>query len=150
MSKVKDVDRGYKDLLERAKMHGVIKVGILTADADKAYDDAVTVLQVAMWNEFGTEHIPERSFLRAWFDENESKCREAVKRMASSVLAGKYKPEQALQLVAQRFVGEIQKRMAQGVPPPNAASTIARKGSDKPLIDTGQLRSSISYVVEPK
>lgn len=34
--------------------------------------------------------------------------------------------------------------------PPNAESTIARKGSDRPMIDTGQLRNSISYIVEEK
>jgi hypothetical protein len=32
--------------------------------------------------------------------------------------------------------------------PPNSAATIARKGSDKPLIDTGQLRRAMDYVVE--
>lgn len=31
--------------------------------------------------------------------------------------------------------------------PPNAPSTIKRKGSDRPLIDTGALRQSITYVV---
>jgi hypothetical protein len=34
--------------------------------------------------------------------------------------------------------------------PPNAPSTIARKGSDRPLIDTGQLRRAITYVVTTK
>jgi hypothetical protein len=33
---------------------------------------------------------------------------------------------------------------------PNAPSTIKRKGSDKPLIDKGDLRKSITYVVETK
>jgi hypothetical protein len=31
--------------------------------------------------------------------------------------------------------------------PPNAAATIKQKGSDRPLIDTGELRKSITYVV---
>jgi hypothetical protein len=31
---------------------------------------------------------------------------------------------------------------------PNAPSTIAAKGSDKPLIDTGELRRDITYVVK--
>jgi len=31
--------------------------------------------------------------------------------------------------------------------PPNAPSTIARKGSSQPLIDTGNLRKSIIYVI---
>lgn len=31
--------------------------------------------------------------------------------------------------------------------PPNAESTIEAKGSDRPLIDTGQLRNSMNYVI---
>lgn len=31
---------------------------------------------------------------------------------------------------------------------PNSPATIAKKGSDRPLIDTGQLRRSITFVVE--
>jgi hypothetical protein len=33
---------------------------------------------------------------------------------------------------------------------PNAPSTIRRKGSNRPLIDTGELRKSITYVVESR
>lgn len=33
---------------------------------------------------------------------------------------------------------------------PNAASTIKRKGSDKPLINTASLRGAMTYVVEEK
>lgn len=153
MPGVKDRDHGYKGLLNR--VYGtatppVIKVGILARDGDAAYDDGVTVLEVAMWNEFGTDKIPERSFLRAWFDDNRDRCRIAVRKMLEQVVTGKYTREQAMQLVAQRFVGEIQKRIAQGIPPANAPSTIARKGSATPLIDTGQLRSSISYEIDGK
>lgn len=32
---------------------------------------------------------------------------------------------------------------------PNSEATIKRKGSDKPLIDTGALRNSIDYVIAP-
>jgi hypothetical protein len=34
--------------------------------------------------------------------------------------------------------------------PPNSAETIRRKGSSRPLIDSGQLRSSIIYVLRDK
>lgn len=34
--------------------------------------------------------------------------------------------------------------------PPNAPSTVAAKGSDRPLIDTGQLRKAITYIVGEK
>lgn len=33
---------------------------------------------------------------------------------------------------------------------PNSPVTIARKGSDRPLIDTGELRRSLTYLVEEK
>ena len=33
---------------------------------------------------------------------------------------------------------------------PNAPSTIARKGSDRPLIEWGELRKSLTYVLEKK
>lgn len=44
--------------------------------------------------------------------------------------------------------GSIQQRISDGIPPPNAESTIRRKGSSTPLIDTGQLRTSIKYRVK--
>lgn len=34
--------------------------------------------------------------------------------------------------------------------PPNSPATIKRKGSDKPLIDTGAMRNAITYVVRTK
>lgn len=150
MASVKDIDRGFRDLLRR--FSGIVKpkieVGIFEQDGNRQHgSDELTVLEVAIANEFGTDSIPERSFVRAWFDENQGKCREAIRRMTIAVAAGKYTKEQAYELVAQRFVGEIQRRMAQGIPPPNAETTIKLKGSDKPLIDTGQLRSSITYRV---
>ena len=44
----------------------------------------------------------------------------------------------------------VQRKMIQGPFAPNAPSTIKRKGSSRPLIDTGQLRQSVSYVVRQK
>jgi hypothetical protein len=46
--------------------------------------------------------------------------------------------------------GWMKARIAEGIPPPLAEATIARKGGGKttPLINTGQLRNSIGYKVE--
>jgi hypothetical protein len=32
-----------------------------------------------------------------------------------------------------------------GVPPPNAPSTVAKKGSSRPLVDTGRLVNAITW-----
>lgn len=43
--------------------------------------------------------------------------------------------------------GSVQQYMTDLKDPPNAKSTIAKKGSDNPLIDTGALRASVTYKV---
>jgi hypothetical protein len=147
---VKDVDHGYRRLVEIVfgLERPVITVGIFESEGSKMYaSDDMTLLEVAIIHEFGTDKIPERSFIRAWFDENQDRCREALRVMLEVVVAGKYTKEQSLELLAQRFVGEIQKRIAAGIPPPLAQSTIDRKGSSTPLINTGQLRSGITYKI---
>lgn len=161
---VTDTDHGYAQLLARiygaAKTKPVVRVGILSQDADTAYvrkadrsatdgtEAAVTLLQVAIFNEFGTSTIPARSFLRAWFDENREVIREKFVILMRSVITGDRTKEQILDLIGMWAVGQIQLRIAAGVGPANAESTVRQKGSSTPLIDTGLMRASISFVVE--
>lgn len=149
---VRDVDAGYAALVAAvyglAKRKPRIQVGILEKDGSREYPGGATVLQVAEWNEFGTDTIPARSFIRAWFDENESALRQDLTRLMQSVIRGERSPDQVLELLGLRCVGQIQQRMADGIEPPNAPSTVARKGSSTPLINLEILRSSVSYRVE--
>lgn len=107
-----------------------------------------TVAEVAMFNEFGLG-VPQRSFVRAWADENEAENRENLRKIGQAVVKGKLPggPKQGLERFGLLAQGGIQKRMADGVPPPNAPSTVAQKKSSKPLIAGGQLRSSVTYKV---
>lgn len=154
---VKIVDRGYRKLLDAFAALGVrntvITVGVHAADGREVHADSEfgdTVLDIAIANEFGTETIPQRSFIRAWFDENRTKNKEAIKRMLQSVIGGKRTRTQAFELLGQAFVGQIQRKIAQGISPPNSPATVAWKGSSKPLINTGQLRTSITYAIDGK
>ena len=145
---IKDTDHGYKDLVKRVFGAGTkarIDVGILEDGAHG--DDAASILEIGTFNEFGTETIRERSFIRAWFDEEEPELRIKFAELMKSVVEGKRTKDEILELMGLYCVGQIQKRMADGVPPPNAPSTIKKKGSSTPLIDTGVLRSSISHRV---
>jgi hypothetical protein len=160
---VVDKDNGYKALTKRIWGMGrpSIAVGILTGQgAEERHaasagpqkteaKESLTTLQVAIWNEFGTARMPSRSFIRAWFDEKAGELRGDMRKLMVLVVAGKMSKEQALELIAVRAVGQIQERMAAGVPPPNFPTTVARKGSSTPLIDTGQLRASITSRVDP-
>ena len=143
------VDHGYKALME--SVAGLseptsIAVGVLERDA-QTEDGAVTVLDVGTWNEFGTVGIPSRSFIRDWVDGNRKRAQGILKKLLQRVIAGQLTEDAALEQFGAWAKGEIQSRIARGVPPPNAASTVKRKGSSTPLIDTGILRSSIDYEV---
>lgn len=148
-----DRDNGYRARLKAIDAAGkgyVVTVGIQEEDEGLGYEGGMTLGEVAEANEFGTDTIPARPFLTGWADEREA---AAVKEMAAdirgSIKAGQ-SPAARLDARAQVFAGEVQARIASGIPPENADATIARKGSSTPLVDTGQLRSAIRGKVEGK
>jgi hypothetical protein len=159
--KVTDRDNGYKAVTERmralAKAKASITVGIHADDGSKPHGDGeetVTILQIAIWNEFGTEgpdgevRVPCRSFIRAWFDAQEPELRKDLEKLMASVVAGKRTSREALEVLGLRMVGQVQQRIADQIPPPNAESTIKAKGSSTPLINFGILRSNILHRVQ--
>lgn len=94
---------------------------------------------------FGSEdgHIPARP----WLDTGvESGTQDILDTIRSG--AGKGLPLDAvLEHVGVVAAGAVQEYMTDLRTPPNAPSTIERKGSDNPLIDTGAMRQSVSYAV---
>jgi hypothetical protein len=107
-----------------------------------------TIVEVASFNEFGLG-VPQRSFIRGWADENEAENRENLRKIGQAVVKGKLEggAKQGLERFGLLAVAGIQKRMSDGIDPPNAPSTVAAKKSSKPLINTGQLRSSVTFKV---
>lgn len=155
MATVRDTDRGYakrrKAILEAGAGPTVTYVGVLGAKADKEHaDSGLTVGELATLHEFGLG-VPERSFLRAWFDQDREKIVEALRAAHKQVLLGKLTPRRAAEILGMRFAGQVQQFISDGrVKPPLTEQTIKKKQSSVPLIDTGQLRSSISYIVETR
>jgi hypothetical protein len=145
-------DRGYTSLTKRiyglGRVH--LRVGITAKTGAVQKEDGVTgttVVMVAEWQEFGTKTIPARSFIRAWFDENEPECKVLLASALRAVARGAISKQDAMDRLGAKFAGGMQARISNGIPPPLADSTDKRKGSRVPLIDTGQLRSSITWEV---
>lgn len=126
-----------------------------TPGAANDTERALTVAEIATIHEFGLPGpfptrsggvfpgIPQRSFIRAWFDEQQEFIAKTLTSQMALVVAGKLTPEVAGQRIALAFEGSMKQRISRGIPPPNARRTILAKGSSKPLIDTGQLRNAI-------
>jgi len=92
--------------------------------------------------------IPARSSLRDTVDIYQEPIARREVLLSQGVLFGKFTLLGGLELFGMYVVGLIRQRMANGIPPPNRPSTIARKGSSKPLIDTGELRNAITWKAE--
>ncbi len=104
-------------------------------------------LENAERHEFGLG-VPQRSFIGSYADANEATIVARMGKAVAAGLKGTGNPRQNLEALALKCAGEVQEKIAAGIDPPNAISTIMKKGSSKPLIDTGQLRSSITGKVE--
>lgn len=147
---------GAKAVLAQLKaLNGLgVKVGILGSGVHKstlndAGPEPMTVASIAAVHEFGAPkaRIPERSFLRSAIDESRELLERTAKNVAGSVARGTLTANQAaarLGLVAQ---ARVQRKIVDGPFAPNAPFTVRQKGSSRPLIDSGQMRQSVTYEV---
>lgn len=124
-----------------------VAVGFQHGEATE--DDGTDICDIAAWNELGTEHIPSRPFLRKSVDENEDKINEFIDQEASELMNGA-PAEQVLKKIGLFQKALVQEKITEGDFTPNAESTIKKKGSSKPLIDTGRMRQSVNYWIRQK
>lgn len=92
-------------------------------------------------------NIPERSFIRSTFDENEDSWSEFIEERVNLIFEGEMRARQLFEQLGAKIVGQIQKKMTDIRSPKNAAITAANKGSDNPLMDTGELRRRVTWQV---
>lgn len=125
-----------------------IEVGIFGSD-DSFYAMIAGVHEfgITIQKETGTIVIPERSFLRSTFDENVNKWFNFVKKQIDKLIKGQISARTLCERLGTLMVADIQKKITTLDTPPNAPSTIAKKGSSNPLIDTGGMRMRVTYRV---
>jgi hypothetical protein len=133
------------DLVNELKINPEVRVGILANEKNnRTGAGGLTNVEVAILNEYGTATIPARPFIgtsgdvfrRAWMD--------LMTRTLGLAVDGKLTPVQALEIVGLRAVADMKKVLLESMWEPNAPSTIKRKGSSHPLIQSRQLLNSIS------
>lgn len=92
--------------------------------------------------------IPERSFLRAGFDEHNAEVLKKAEQVMPDVLIGTMSVEKYCEIIGLLLSGKI-KDYATGLnTPPNHPFTAEQKGSNNPLVDTGTMIESITFEVE--
>lgn len=139
-------DMGIDKVLENVMELGgkQVKVGI---QAGSGSHDGVDILDIAIYNHFGTRNIPSRPFVSDCFDKNQGQISEAKKRIVYRVMEG-MPASTGLAQLGQWYQDVLKGHIRNGGWVPNAPATIKRKGSSKPLIDTGQLVNSVRWKIE--
>ena len=146
------VEEFTKRMKRTASQRSVVKVGIQSdaGNHDESGEDGETlsVADVASFHEFGTENIPQRSFIRAPIRDNKDTIMDVQARALRAVMLGTMNIKEGLSLVGEAAQADMVNAINAGIEPGLEASTIAAKGSSTPLIDSGQLKQSIRYQVE--
>ena len=91
-----------------------------------------------------------RPFMRDSVDKHADQINAFIVAQKKLFAQGKITAEQMLNAIGVFQKGLVQNEIVDGEFVPNAPSTIKRKGSDRPLIDTGKMRQSVNYVIKKK
>ena len=143
--------RAYKEKMQQMqetfKNAPTVYVGVHSTAG--TYENGLHTATIAAINEYGSGDgvIPERSFLRAGVRLSKPMILKLYGKRLPEVLGGKVSMKHVQSEVGELTVGFIVERISDGIDPANRPYTIAKKKSSTPLIDTGHLRQSITYVV---
>jgi hypothetical protein len=146
-------DTGLNKFLRRLTSPEVT-VGVHSSDGSAIEEgSALTVAEIAAIHEFGLG-VPERSWLRAFVDENRDKLSDMLATTAKLIAEGKYPADVAMNRFGLAVVGMVKERITAGIEPGLAESTKLEKmrvtggnAKDTPLIRFGQFVSAIAHEV---
>ncbi len=148
---LKDIDPKALDRL-RQRLVGDNRVVNVGVPEGKREEDGTPVAMIAAVHEFGSpsQGIPERPFLRVAVQRNRQKYVRLNRINLVKILRGQATVDQALGQLGEMAKGDVQTEIRSGVFTPLKEATKKRKGSSRPLIDTGQMVQSIAWELGDK
>lgn len=105
---------------------------------------------IAIFQEFGTETIPARSFLRSTlFEQRDKIARTWAKAYEGLIANPRMRPVDMLSTLGSEMVGfvEAKIRTSREWAKANAPSTVASKGFDYPLHDTFEMSQAVKWII---
>ncbi|MBE7186396.1 MAG: hypothetical protein INR68_18550 [Methylobacterium mesophilicum] len=137
-------DKVLKDLADKLDEDAFVRVGFIEGSV---YPDGTPTPLVAAVQEFGApaRKIPPRPFFRSMLAEKSPAWPKAV---GDLLVRNSYDVKKTLAQAGEAIAGQLRESIVATNSPPLSPKTIAAKGFDTPLIDTGHLLASVSYQVE--
>lgn len=115
----------------------------------QTYEDDTSLADVAAYNELGTSDSPARPFMRQSFENHEPELKAACEQVNKTLAEGGT-TEKALKDLGVFCKGLVQQEIVDGGFVANKPSTIKKKKSEQPLIDTGHMRQSVDFVIKER
>lgn len=151
---VKDKEwRKVRKQIDRLVRKGSLQVGIIAGKGaeDLHEDSGLTMAEIGAVHEFGAPKagIPQRSFIRGGVKKNADEIRSVIVKVAKGWLrpSATLSIKQGLDIIGvattnaiRRFITSDDNGLAALKP-----ATVERKGSTRPLVDTGRLLNSITW-----
>lgn len=145
---ISDRDLGLKRVLAEARRYNNVAVTV-GVHQGKRNSEGLDIAEYGAYNEFGTGKIPERSFMRSTFDENQGNYANifarGIEQLGVNSTLGR-----VLSFAGMNVQNDIQEKIRSGIAPANSPRTVKIKKSNKTLIDTGALVQSITYEITKK
>jgi hypothetical protein len=147
-SSVTDTDKGYAKFLKAVQKLATGKHVVVGVTSTKRRG-GITLAQIAAVHEFRSPaaNIPERSYLRSTFDRKAASYTGTLAIGLGKAVLGLTTGEAVLEELGTQMTRDVVATIDAGVKPALAASTVARKGSSKPLVETGELRAAIKHEI---
>lgn len=137
-------------LLNKSDSDSELQIGFFEDDHYGPENNYLPVAAVAAWQDLGApfegvKHIPPRPFMRVGLKGllKEEKYLQKYKTIFTGWLKGNKRIDASYRSIEKDVVPDLKKIIDAWTTPPNAAYTIAQKGRDDPLVDTGKMRDSV-------
>jgi hypothetical protein len=138
--------RTLENMAQRMGTGGTVRVGFLEGAAypEDESGKSLSVATVAFWDEFGTKNSPPRPYFRRMVAKESPNW---GRKLAAVARHANYNVKTTLTLMGEGIKDQLVTSINEFSDPPNAPSTIAKKGFDKPLIHTALMIRSVDYEV---
>ena len=158
--KIKDRDMGWRRIKQELALarKAYVNIGILSDagvhEGNEKSKKSITYAEIASIQEFGNKTnkfyghhapIPARPFMRMTFDKNKRKIKQTVEVFLDRIYSGIGTAKQGLKRLGLEHQSDVQTTIESGRFKANAPATKDRKGSSKPLIDSGNMKNKISF-----
>lgn|ERR1700690_2287246 len=150
MGVVRDTDNGYEKL--RMRMSAPAASILVGVDSRPHEPSGKPTDEIALIHEYGLG-VPQRSFLRAWVDENLNNIELKIQQETATYLFGEQSWTKAQERIGEFCVNGVRARMKREIPPPLAHETIRRKEGPFPhipLLDTMQMYEAVVYELKER